>query len=207
MYKVFINEISINFLSEEENASEYPPNQRLSSFVDSQMKVEEFILFIEKFDFRDFFVQSKNIEAEWNAFCSLFHRIVSCGGLVFNSQKEVLFIKRAGRWELPKGHREAGESLEETAEREVKEECGAINLEVKSFLMETFHCYLFRNVWCLKQNYWFEMEAGENYSLKPQTEEGITDVAFFNQEGLVDIAAKTFQNVLAVLEQSGIPTH
>ncbi len=207
MYKVFINEISISFLSEEENTSNYSPYQRLPTFIDSRTKVEEFISFIEKLDIQNFFVQSRDIETEWNAFRALFNSIVSCGGLVFNRNREVLFIKRAGRWELPKGHREPGESLEETAEREVQEECGTIDLKLKRFLLETFHCYLFRNVWCLKQNYWFEMEAEENYVLAPQTEEGITDVAFFDQNKISQIRSHTFQNVLAVLEQSGIPTH
>jgi 8-oxo-dGTP pyrophosphatase MutT (NUDIX family) len=207
MYKVFINEISISFLSEEENTTNYAPYQRLPTFIDSSIKVEKFIFFIEKLDFNNFYVQSMDIESEWSAFQALFNCIVSCGGLVFNPKREVLFIKRAGRWELPKGHRESGESLEETAAREVQEECGSIKLEIKRFLLETYHCYLFRNVWCLKQNYWFEMEAEENYVLVPQIEEGITDVAFFDKNRISLIRDHTFKNVLAVLEQSGIPTH
>ena len=53
MYKVFINEISISFLSEEENTTNYGPYQRLPTFKDSPIKVEEFISFIEKLDFID----------------------------------------------------------------------------------------------------------------------------------------------------------
>ncbi len=207
MYKVFINEISISFLSEEENTSIFSSNQRLATFENNLKKAEEFISYIEKLDYQNFYVQSEDIESEWSAFQAMFNCIVSCGGLVFNSDREVLFIKRAGRWELPKGHREPGESLEETAKREVQEECGKVDLLIKRFLMETYHCYLFRNVWCLKQNYWYEMEAEENYDLVPQIEEGITDVAFFDQNRITQIRDSTFQNVLAVLEQSGIPTH
>ncbi len=52
----------------------------------------------------------------------------SAGGVVVrrrNGSWEFLAIKdRFGRWSFPKGHREAGESAEETARREVEEETG-----------------------------------------------------------------------------------
>ena len=53
----------------------------------------------------------------------------SCGALVFylkNNKEQVLLIKHSnsGHWSFPKGHVEAGETLEETAKREVLEETG-----------------------------------------------------------------------------------
>ncbi|NLC32109.1 MAG: NUDIX domain-containing protein [Clostridiales bacterium] len=52
----------------------------------------------------------------------------SCGAIVFrqqDNQLEVLLLKhRAGHWDFPKGHMEAGESEQETALREVLEESG-----------------------------------------------------------------------------------
>ena len=53
----------------------------------------------------------------------------SCGALVFrrfHGNTELLLIKHAngGHWSFPKGHVEAGETEEETALREIKEETG-----------------------------------------------------------------------------------
>jgi len=46
------------------------------------------------------------------------------GGKVYNSEHKILFIKRNGYWDLPKGKTEKGESIEETSVREVEEETG-----------------------------------------------------------------------------------
>ncbi len=51
----------------------------------------------------------------------------SCGGIVyrkFHGNTEILLIKhvKSGYWSFPKGHVEAGETEEETAKREIKEE-------------------------------------------------------------------------------------
>ena len=46
----------------------------------------------------------------------------SCGILVFDGNKVLMVKHRKGHWGFPKGHVEAGETEEETAIREVKEE-------------------------------------------------------------------------------------
>ena len=60
---------------------------------------------------------------------SIFHR--SCGIVPYrwkNGYPQVLLLKQRGfaayRWSFPKGHMEAGETEEETALREMREECG-----------------------------------------------------------------------------------
>ena len=45
--------------------------------------------------------------------------IKAAGGVVFNANDEVLLIYRRGKWDFPKGKAEKGETIEETALREV----------------------------------------------------------------------------------------
>lgn len=64
-----------------------------------------------------------------STFESIFHR--SCGIIPYrwkNGYPQVLLLKQKGfaayRWSFPKGHMEAGETEEQTALREMREECG-----------------------------------------------------------------------------------
>lgn len=53
----------------------------------------------------------------------------SCGAIVYrkyHGNTEILLVRhlKSGHWSFPKGHMEAGESEEDTARREIKEETG-----------------------------------------------------------------------------------
>ncbi len=94
-------------------------------------------------------------------------------------------IYRHGKWDLPKGKQENGESLQETAVREVTEETGVQSLQVVEDRYEkTYHCYLYKNSKVLKMTAWFRMTDGSNSSLIPQTEEGIEKVAWVPRKEL-----------------------
>ncbi len=67
----------------------------------------------------------------------------SCGALVVRrgeNEPQILLIKHnGGHWAFPKGHVEAGESEEQTALREVKEETGlTVKLDTRYREMVTF---------------------------------------------------------------------
>lgn len=73
---------------------------------------------------------------------------VSAGGVVFRyfgSTLKICFISRRSKekviWCLPKGHREAGETLEETALREVREETGLLGSVVASLGYITYQFF------------------------------------------------------------------
>lgn len=56
----------------------------------------------------------------------------SCGAIVINKNNKILLVHHnAGHWDFPKGHIENGETEEQTAIREVKEECN-IDIEIIS---------------------------------------------------------------------------
>lgn len=99
----------------------------------------------------------------------------AAGGLVQNPAGEILFIFRHGKWDLPKGKPEKGESTEETAIREVEEETGVSRLRIISHLPSTWHIYEIDNQkYALKRSYWFQMIANRWEKIRIQTEEDIT---------------------------------
>ena len=87
----------------------------------------------------------------------------SAGGVVYKKGKDGvkwLVCKHSGyhRWILPKGLIEKGESLEETAEREVEEECG-IKVKVIEKLKDVEkYVYTMNGVKIFKQAVYFLME-------------------------------------------------
>lgn len=66
---------------------------------------------------------------------------VSAGGVVFsrsNGELKVMLIEdRYGRWSLPKGKQEKGETIEQTALREIREETGIVGKTISP--IETIH--------------------------------------------------------------------
>lgn len=64
--------------------------------------------------------------------------LIGVGAVVFNARNDILLIKRGkapnhGRWMVPGGTLEWGETLEECAVREVREETG-IEIEIEAFV-------------------------------------------------------------------------
>ncbi|GAA4111931.1 NUDIX domain-containing protein [Aquimarina addita] len=102
--------------------------------------------------------------------------VIAGGGKVYNANKEILFIKRNGKWDLPKGKVEKKEDIESTAIREVEEETGVSNLEITKFLYKSYHVFKRNGQFKLKVTYWFEMKTDYSGALIPQKEEGIMKV-------------------------------
>lgn len=53
-------------------------------------------------------------------------QVVSAGGVIFDDRGRVLLLRRSdeGIWCFPKGHVEPGETPQQAAAREIREECG-----------------------------------------------------------------------------------
>ncbi|GAB5519089.1 MAG: hypothetical protein RhofKO_13400 [Rhodothermales bacterium] len=106
--------------------------------------------------------------------------VVAAGGYVVRSGKkkpEVLLIYRRGKWDLPKGKLEKGESIEDCALREVQEEVGIKKLKTLEPAGTTFHTYPEKGKLKLKTTYWYLMHTPETV-FTPQTEEDIEEVAW-----------------------------
>ena len=77
--------------------------------------------------------------------------IIASGGIVSNEKSKILFIYRRGKWDLPKGKAEKGETIRETAIREVMEETGIEHLKIDKYFSNTFHIVRNKKKYFLKQ--------------------------------------------------------
>lgn len=127
-------------------------------------------------------------------FASNFKEIDAAGGIVRNQYKQVLFIYRNGRWDLPKGKAEKGETIEEAALREVKEECGIEKIDLKGFAEKTYHVYEMNSKKYLKSTHWYFMETWQQEFL-PQEEEGISKVEWIEYQKLTETLNYTYANI------------
>jgi len=125
--------------------------------------------------------------------------VEAAGGLVKNEYGEYLFIYRNNKWDLPKGKIEKQEGIKEAAVREVEEECGIKVSKLDEIICKTYHSYFWRGEMVLKKTYWFNMRARDQNDLKPQKEEGITDVRWFKKEDISPIVENTFPSIMDVL--------
>ena len=126
--------------------------------------------------------------------------VEAAGGVVHNERDELLMIELRGRWDLPKGHIEAGEEANIAALREVEEETGVVaELVGKEPLMETWHAYNTYGRWELKRTRWWRMRAlcGE---LNPQDEEGIARVEWCSAESVQERLKMSYATIRRVID-------
>jgi 8-oxo-dGTP pyrophosphatase MutT (NUDIX family) len=101
--------------------------------------------------------------------------VIKAAGGVVTKGKKILFIFRLGKWDLPKGKFEKGETPESCAVREVEEECG-VKVKLGPEICKTWHTYTHNRKNILKKTYWYAMENVNDSQMKPQREEGIVDI-------------------------------
>ncbi len=194
MYKVFINEKRLILSSERQDSPK-------TLNYDGSHSFDFAIDLLENTASQGLNIYHNNVEELWADFRNYFKNIEAAGGVVINPENKILFIHRLGKWDLPKGKIEKGESREVAAVREVEEECGISNLQLKDFLNATYHIYTERDgKKILKTTYWFEMFYAGNEKPKPQIEEGINEVGWKNDVEIESqILPSTFQNIKLIL--------
>ena len=124
---------------------------------------------------------SKSIISDWLQLVNSFNLIEASGGIVKNNYNDFLFIFKNGKWDLPKGKIDSDENPEKAAIREVNEETSLLELEMMHFVTNTYHLYKQESV-ILKKTFWFLMKARNFQNMKPQKEEGITDLKWFSKK-------------------------
>ena len=104
---------------------------------------------------------------------------------------EILMIQdRLGRWTIPKGHVEEGESLEQTALREVAEETGLTEFRLGEKLDKLHFFYRKEGKLIFMTTHVYLMEAiGDTDAVVAEDSEGIIDAKWFDSDkalGLIE---------------------
>lgn len=147
-------------------------------------------------------IPSEDVENTYKMICGEFFQVNAAGGLVSNRRGDFLLIKRNGLWDLPKGHQEAGEDIRTCAVREVGEETGLGQLEVRSLICITDHVYFRNGKWHLKHTWWYDMLYTAPVELIPQTEEDITKAAWVAKSSLPDYIIHTYPSIAEVFREA-----
>jgi 8-oxo-dGTP pyrophosphatase MutT (NUDIX family) len=182
MYKIFINDKPFIITQRDVEERRFAACQRIRcndtpTLMEQVRKTEE--------------MQSKGIvlicEDAGKTFGELktkFITIEAAGGVVLNSEKQLLLIRRLGKWDLPKGKMDPGETAAAAAVREVNEECGIGKLEIMRGLDPTYHTYKIQGHRFLKVTHWFMMRSHDAAPLVPQAEESITEAVWTDPQKL-----------------------
>ena len=150
------------------------------------------------------YIPTDNTDWVYRRVCAEFREVDAAGGLVSNRRGDYLLIQRSGLWDLPKGHREADEDIRETALREVQEETGVDQLELRDLICVTDHCYLRGGVWHLKHTWWYDMLYTDPVNLTPQREEDITRAAWVARSSLPPYLKNTYPSIQEVFREAKV---
>jgi hypothetical protein len=193
MYKVFMNDkpiILTDFLPKE---NKYP------IYLFKNLSLHKIFNQLSSNSNKGALILCSNLKKSKELFFKQFNLISAAGGLVLNPKNEILFIFRNGAWDLPKGVIEKGETIKSAAVREVKEECGVLNLKLIKSLATTYHIY-FQDELTLKKTHWFLMSSDYDNKLIPQIEEGITKVEFKNEMASIKALENSYNNIKIVYD-------
>lgn len=202
MYKVFINDKPV-ILGGQDLEKTNQADTLVVYFSDKSELKRTVIRFGQDEKTRELIIINReNSDLLYDTFESLFTPVVAAGGIVFDPSKGILWIFRNGRWDLPKGKIDYGETTQEAAIREVEEETGIRNLFTTGYLGVTRHLFFeFENAF-LKTSHWFGMQTMKPEStLKPQTKEGITRAEWVGKSGINDMIDNTYTSLKELVSE------
>ena len=200
--KIYVDEAPI-YITDKLTA-ELKRNSTLNDvlFINDEASINvETILKALKKDKTQVIILADIIEKVKAVFNKHFTHIEAAGGIVQNEKKELLFIFRRGKWDLPKGKLEKNESPEICAAREIEEETGVKNLLLKHKIGETYHIYEEKKVQILKTSHWYYFTSTGKQQTAPQTEEDIAEVKWIHTRNIKEPVANTYQNIKDILTE------
>lgn len=196
MVTIFINNNPIYLTNDLKFSS------KTNFFYIDKIEIETLVTKLEIGEFKSLYIYDEDGNRLLEKFKNNFNIIEAAGGVVENSKCDILFIYRNGKWDLPKGKIELGETMHEAALREVKEECGISLLELNERLIDTYHIYKIKQEYILKITHWFKMSSNYKGSFQPQIEEGITKVTWISRQELSTVEANTYENIALCIKET-----
>ncbi len=202
MYKVFVSELPV-YLGGGEKDDEIDDSVKIIERDGAKNLVEQ--ITEAQNDSAGIWIPG-NAEGLFQELRKSFEWVEAAGGLVKDEKGRVLMIYRRGHWDLPKGKMEKGESVEETAIREVEEECSISDLKITKNLDPTYHTYHDKDTGTpmLKKSWLFEMRSHSDQKLFPQVEEEITEVCWMTVPEIRPITDKAYKSIVDVLKDGGV---
>lgn len=197
MYKVFIDN-KILILVEPTTRDKYHSNfgiieKEIFTFDEliSSLNTEQFGLI----------ASTTTLEKTWSNFCNAFNILEAAGGIVKNNQDNLLMIYRLGKWDLPKGKIEKGETPQRAAAREVCEETGVCDIKIiNPEPYQMYHTYTYKGKPILKRTFWYNMYCNNFSRFKIQTEEDITDAKWMSRREVDFALSNSYNSIRDLLE-------
>ena len=150
------------------------------------------------------YIPTDDICRTYTDICAEFKEVNAGGGLVSNRRGDFLLIRRSNLWDLPKGHQDPGEDIKVTSLREVQEETGINDLQLRDLICITDHCYRRDGIWHLKHTWWYDMLHTDPTDLTPQTEEDISKAAWVAKSSLPTFLTNTYPSIVEVFREAKI---
>ena len=201
MYKVFVNDIPIILSTEKDIGNNYKS---------IPLKKARFKRIIKKIANGELFyvnLYHKDEEKLLKFLKKKLPVVVAGGGLVYNDKKEILFIYRNKKWDLPKGKMEKDENIQDCALREVQEETGVQDLTIEKYITTTYHVFKRNDKFKLKETFWYEMRTSYKGELIPQENEGIKKVKWKDFQKTQKALNKSYENIKLLFPKEYLTKH
>src|SRR5690606_3075218 len=195
IYKIYMNQSALII-------TDFSPIQDdLYQIIDSQSVDFKNLYqdFSKKDDKIHLYIQTADPDAYFKELLKQVKFIKAAGGLVENDQEEYLFIKRLGKWDLPKGKLEGGEKMKEAAVREVEEECGIKVDILGKKIKSTYHSYIMFGELTIKKTNSYDMKVHNKPELVPQSEEDITEAQGLQKDSFKMVRSNTYPFIVELL--------
>lgn len=189
MYKIFVGQKPIILTTKVERETNF------KNYLLASCNITKVLKELSKKEIESVRLIGKDKSQLMKTFLKLLPNVVAGGGKVYNDEGKVLFIYRNNKWDLPKGKAERRETIDKTALREVEEETGIEGLSITKPLEMTYHIFKRNGRYKIKITYWFEMKTSYTGELIPQEKEGITKVAWLDEQQMQEALENSYANI------------